>query len=88
MNDERNYLSLRGPVEMVDGCLILQIPLESGGWELRSVAKGISKIVGDDLVIKIPEGLAAKLGIFEGTYLFVDDRNGKFNITVDKETVT
>ncbi len=81
--DEEDYVSLRGPVEMVDGSLALQIPLDAGGWELHSVGKAISEIVGNNLIVQIPAWLAGELGIAEGSFLFVDNRHGKFNMTVD-----
>ena len=75
------YTSLRGPIELEDGKLILRIPLDEGGEQLHLVAQGLSVIDGDDLLITIPYWLAEKIGVAEGTEVYVDDRQGKFNIT-------
>jgi hypothetical protein len=74
--------TLEGPVERIAGALVLQIPLEYGGAALAESARGISKIEGDDLTVTIPDWLAEKLGITEGTTVVVDNRGGKFNITL------
>jgi hypothetical protein len=78
MNDP---ISIRGPVEMRGGELALSIPLEAGGKELAPLAQKISKIEGDYLVIPIPDWLASKLKIQEGSFVDVDNKNGKFTIT-------
>lgn len=78
---EQSYLSLRGPIEREDDRLVLRIPLDAGGEQLSLVARGISQIEGDDLVVTIPDWLAEKIGVGEGTEVYVDDREGKFNIT-------
>lgn len=78
---EENYLSLRGPVDREGGKLVLRIPLAAGGEQLSIVARKISRVDGDDLVVTIPHWLAQKIGINEGSEIYVDDRNGKFNIT-------
>jgi hypothetical protein len=74
--------TLEGPVDRVDGALVLQIPLEYGGAALADSARGISKIQGEDLIITIPDWLAEKLGITERVTVIVDNRGGKFNITL------
>jgi hypothetical protein len=48
---------------------------------LYAVSRGISSIDGDDLVVTIPHWLAQKIGVGEGSVVYVDDRWGKFNIT-------
>ena len=73
--------SLEGPVELVNGELILRIPLAAGGEELAPVAKGIGRIQEDELVVVIPKWLAAKLALVEGSIVAIDNRNGKFNLT-------
>ncbi len=73
--------SLAGPVERVDGKLVLQIPLAEGGAQLVECSRGIGRVEGEDLVVTIPDWLAAKLGIDEGSTVVVDNRGGKFNIT-------
>ena len=72
--------SLEGPVERVEGKLTLRIPLAAGGQALAPCARGVSEIDGEDLKVTIPEWLAEKLGIHEGSLVIVDNRNGKFNI--------
>ena len=78
---EEDYISLRGPIEREDGKLVMRIPLDAGGERLRAVARGICEIDGDDLVVTIPHWLAQKIGVGEGSEVYVDDRWGKFNIT-------
>jgi hypothetical protein len=72
--------SLSGPVEKINGELVLRIPLEAGGSELTAWSKGISRIEGEFLVVAIPEWLAGMLRIEEGVVVRVDNANGKFNI--------
>jgi hypothetical protein len=79
---DENCISLRGPVERINGGLALCIPLDEGGEELHLVTEEISEIHGDDLVVHIPAWLAEKLQIAEGTQVHVDNRDGKFNITL------
>jgi len=72
--------SLEGPVDLVDGELRLQIPLDAGGGGFVACARGISRVEGDDLVITIPSWLAAQLGIGPGATVQTDNRGGRFNI--------
>ena len=72
--------SLEGPVDLVDGQLVIQIPLDAGGSAFVACARGIGHVEGDDLVITIPAWLAAQLGITDGTTVQIDNRDGKFNI--------
>ena len=74
--------SLEGPVERRDGALVLIVPLEAGGAALAKSARGIGKVEGDELVVTIPEWLAERLGINGGSRVAIDNRDGKFNITV------
>lgn len=80
--DMTDIVSLQGPVELLDGKLVLQIPLEVGGSALHEVARKISTVDDECLTIPIPDWLAEKLGITDGTLVAVDNRNGKFNITL------
>ncbi|HYK78304.1 MAG TPA: AbrB/MazE/SpoVT family DNA-binding domain-containing protein, partial [Micropepsaceae bacterium] len=50
------------------------------GSDLAASAKGISEIDGDYLRVTIPDWLADKLGIREGTVVDVHNTGGKFNI--------
>ena len=78
-------VSLRGPVEVIDGRLFLLIPLAVGGNELAKVSRGISVIEGEFLKIEIKTWLAEKLSIKEGSYVSVDNENGKFNLRPSPE---
>jgi hypothetical protein len=79
MDDD--FISLRGPIEREGSRLVLRIPLDDGGWDLHLVCQQISEIDGDDLVVLIPDWLAEKNRVGEGTIIHVDNRGGKFNIT-------
>jgi hypothetical protein len=79
MSDD--IISLRGPIEREGSRLVLRIPLDEGGGDLHLVCEQISEIDGDDLVVPIPEWLAEKIQVGEGTIVHVDNRGGKFNIT-------
>lgn len=75
-----NITSLQRFVENIDGKLMLRIPLAAGGRELVECSRGISEVDGDFLNIVIPDWLAEKLGISEGTTLVVGNANDRFNI--------
>jgi hypothetical protein len=76
----RNVTTLQRLVENIDGKLMLRIPLAAGGRELVECSRGISEIDGDFLNIVIPDWLAEKLGISEGSTLVVGNANDRFNI--------
>ena len=80
---DQDLTSLGGPVESLDGQLMLRIPLAAGGEALIECARGISRVSGGYLEIRIQPWLAEKLGISEGSRVVVDNRNGKFNITLE-----
>lgn len=73
-------VSLERPVEMIDGVLTVQIPLEEGGDQFIECARGISEVQGDCLKIIIQGWLADKLRIEHGDRVVVDNASGKFNI--------
>lgn len=73
-------VSVKGPVELVDGKLTLVIPLVVGGEELAKCARGIGEVVDEDLKVVIPDWLAERLRITAGSVVHVDNQNGKFNI--------
>jgi hypothetical protein len=75
------YFSLKGPVLKVDGQLVLLIPLAAGGDEFITCSRGIGFIEGEFLKIVIQDWLAERLKIYEGSLVYVDNENGKFNIT-------
>ena len=74
-------VSLEGPVEIVDGELVILIPLEAGGAALAPFAKGIGTIEGEFLKVVIQPWLAEKLRIGAGSLVIVDNANGKLTIT-------
>ena len=78
--DEDDITSLQGPVERIDGKLVLRIPLEAGGTEFVDCSRGISEIEGDFLKITISEWMAGMLRIEAGSFVSVDNRDGKCNI--------
>ena len=79
---------LRGPVEKVDGKLVLSIPLSAGGDQFIEWSKGISELNGEYLKITIPEWLAGTLRIDAGSIVSIDNKDGKFNIRpVDPQPV-
>jgi hypothetical protein len=45
--------SLEGPLESMDGKLMLRIPLEAGGDKLAPFARGIGEVDGDCLNVII-----------------------------------
>jgi hypothetical protein len=82
------FVSVKGPVEKIDGKLVLRIPLAAGGEELAPSARGIGSLDGEYLVVGIPDWLAEKLGIGEGSWVHVDNHDGKFHIQPTSETDT
>lgn len=80
-----DFVSIEGPVELVDGRLMLRIPLEAGGEALAPFARGIGESDGEFLNVVIPEWLAEQLRVTVGSLVVVDNRNGKFTITRSAE---
>ena len=78
--ESADVTSLEGPVEKIDGRLVLRIPLDAGGAQFVGCTQGISEIEGDCLTIVIQEWLAGMLRIEEGDSVSVDNANGKFNV--------
>ena len=72
--------SLRGPVESIDGKLMLRIPLAAGGSKLVACSRGIGESDGEFLCIHIMDWFVEKLSISEGSIVAVDNADGKFNI--------
>jgi hypothetical protein len=75
-------ISLEGPVEFINDKLTVRIPLAVGGDKLAPLAKGIGKVDGEHLNVTIPRRLAKKLKIRPESVVSVDNRRGKFNITL------
>jgi len=78
--NDGDVISLQGPVERIEGKLVLRISLEAGGSELIECSRGISEVEGDYLKITIPEWLSGMLRIDAGSMVSVDNRDGKCNI--------
>src|SRR5881227_2011571 len=74
-------ISIEGPVEVVDGNLMLRIPLSVGGDKLAALARGIGSVDGEWLCVVINPWLAEKLRVGAGSLVIVDNENGKFRIT-------
>ena len=81
IDDQVAVTSLIGPVEELDGRLLLRIPLAAGGEALIASSRGISCVRDGYLEVEIRPWLAEKLGISEGSRVVVDNSDGKFNIT-------
>lgn len=79
-SDVDDVLTLQGPVERVDGKLVLLIPLNEGGDRFVECSHGISEMHGDTLRISIPEWLSGMLRIEEGDLVSIDNADRKFNI--------
>lgn len=76
-----DLVTLQGPIEELNGQLVLRIPLAAGGGVLSAVAKGISRVEAQDLIVMLPVWLTQKLGIVEGSLVAVDNQSGRLNIT-------
>lgn len=76
-----DVISLEGPIELVDGKLILRIPLAAGGDRLAPFARGIGESDSEYLNVVIQPWLAERLRIEAGSLVVVDNKNGKFTIT-------
>jgi orotate phosphoribosyltransferase len=75
-----NLTSLKGPVESVDGQLVLRIPLAAGGSQLVECSRGVGEVDGEFLKVTIPEWLAKQLNLRAGSHVSVDNYDGKLNI--------
>lgn len=76
-----DHVSLEGPIELINGDLVLHIPLAAGGDRFASSARGICKVDGENLNVIIKPWLAEKLKVGAGSLVIVDNHDGKFNIT-------
>ena len=78
---KNEYFAMEGPVERLGDRLVLRVPLEDGGDQLHAVASTSSYVENGDLVVELPEWLAKRMDLEEGTSVHVDDRWGRLNIT-------
>jgi hypothetical protein len=76
-----DIVSIEGPVELVNGQLMLRIPLKVGGDRLAPLAKGVGQVEDGYLCVVLEPWLAEKLRVGEGSIVIVDNVNGKFTIT-------
>ena len=79
--EEPKQVSILGPLESVDGKMMLLIPLEAGGRDLAPFAKDIGGIADGYLKVEIRPWLAEKLDVHVGSLVSVDNLEGKFRIT-------
>ncbi len=75
-----DVISIEGPVELIDGQLMLRIPLAAGGDKLAPLARGIGETDGEYLTVVIKPWLAEKLRIGAGSLVFVDNKNGNMRL--------
>jgi hypothetical protein len=75
-------IPVAGPVELIDGKLILRIPLDMGGVALAALALGIGTVDGEHLNVVVQPWLAEKLRIGPDSMVrvSVDTANGNFTI--------
>lgn len=74
-------VSLEGPVELVDGELVLRIPLSAGGKELVETAGRTGVVDGEHLVIVLEPWLVKSLRVEDGSLVVVDNEQGRLRIT-------
>jgi len=75
-------VSLQIVAAIVDGKMTLMVPMEEGGRELSECTRGIAGIEGKNLRIVLPDWLADKVGVQDGSLVEVDNEGGKFNFVV------
>ena len=75
-----DFVAVEGPVERRGDRLVLRVPLDAGGEALRLAAKAISYEEDGRLVVVLPEWLAGRMKLGEGSEVHVDNRFGKLNI--------
>ena len=76
-----DYVSIQGPVERRGDRLILRVPLEAGGAKLRLVARATAYEEDGNLIVVLPDWLASRMRLDEGSEVHVDDRWGRLNIS-------
>ena len=74
------FVAVEGPVERLGDQLVLRVPLDEGGEMLRLVANANSYVEDGRLVVPLPEWLAVRMRLGEGSTVHVDNRFGKLNI--------
>lgn len=74
-------VSLEGPLERVEGRKVLRIPLDHGGRAIAPFAMDVSTVVGQHLIVDMPDLLCRHLGIGVGSIVVVSNRNGRLTVT-------
>lgn len=75
-----DFVAAEGPVERRGDRLVLRVPLEAGGEKLRPLARAISYVEEGRLVVLLPEWLAERMQLEEGSAVHIDNRWGRLNI--------
>ena len=75
-------VAIRGPLEIIDGKFVLQIPLAEGGDVLAKLAGTMGRIDGDVLRIELPKKLVGELEWKAGDIVSIDNHEGLLNIEV------
>ena len=75
-----DYVSIDGPIEVIDDRMFVRIPLEPYGKSLVSCTKSISFIADDHLCIEIHEWMLEKLEMSATDLLHINNDNGEFNM--------
>ena len=76
----KEEISLEGPVLLVDGELMLLIPLNDGGAAFVKCARGIGEVQGEYLKVVIPEWIARMLRVEEGDRVVVSSTDCRIGI--------
>ena len=76
-----DFVAIEGPVERRGDRLVLRVPLDAGGEKLKLVAQATSFEEDGRLVVELPEWLAQRMQLGEGSAVHVDNRFGKLNIS-------
>ena len=76
-----DFFALEGPVERRGEQLVLRVPLKAGGELLKMTAKTTSYEEDGRLVVVLPEWLAHRLQLHEGSAVHVDNHGGRLNVT-------
>ena len=78
---ENEFVALEGPVERRGDRLVLRVPLAEGGERLKAAARETAYEEDGSLVVVLPEWLAERMRLHEGSAVHVDNRWGKLNIS-------
>ena len=79
--EANEFVAVEGPVERRGDRLVLRVPLDAGGDKLRQLATATSYEEDNRLVLELPEWLARRMQLCEGSAVHLDNRFGKLNIS-------